>query len=172
MLLAAALSHSLAGSAPSGAVNCEKSGHWWFRWLEPFNLCVCCGDLTCLRSPKKKSLTVAVTILTATVRIHSFGSHLQTCAHPTWFLLTIILSATVQKSPGAYVSKCGPTSISSDCSLCQMSQNNCYDSQGHWENSSAVGMSVQMSPAVTPGASGPFWKNSPAPLNSDWFIDH
>lgn len=103
---------------------------------------------------------------------HTVCLHLQTCAHPTWFLLTIILSATVQKSPGAYVSKCGPTSISSDCSLCQMSQNNCYDSQGHWENSSAVGMSVQMSPAVTPGASGPFWKNSPAPLNSDSFIDH
>lgn len=35
--------------------------------------------------------------------------------------------------------------------LCQMSQNDCYDSQGHWENSSAAGLSAQMSPAVTPG---------------------
>lgn len=49
------------------------------------------------------------------------------------------------------MSKCRPTSIFSECSLCQMSQNNCYDSQGHWENSSTVGMSVQMSPAVTRG---------------------
>lgn len=64
------------------------------------------------------------------------------------------------------MSECGPTSISSDCSFCQMSQNNCCDSQGHWENSSAVGMSAQMSPAVTLGASGPFWKNSLLHSNS------
>lgn len=81
-------------------------------------------------------------------------------AHPTageMFLLTNNYSkSTVQKSPRAYVSECGSTSISSDCSLCQMSQINCCDSQGHWENSSAVGMSAQMSPAVTPGAARPF----------------
>lgn len=37
--------------------------------------------------------------------------------------------------------------------LCQMSQNDCCDSQGRWENSSAAGLSTQMSPAVTLGAS-------------------
>ena len=47
-----------------------------------------------------------------------------------------------------------------------MSQNNCCDSQGHWENSSAVGMSVQVSPAVTLRASGPSRKNSLLHSNS------
>lgn len=57
--------------------------------------------------------------------------------------------------------RCGPSSVSPDRSLCQMSQNNCYDSQGHWENSSAAGLSAQMSPAVTPGGPpDPPWNNS------------
>lgn len=84
-----------------------------------------------------------------------------TCWHLTWFLWTVTPSVTVCKSPGACESRCGPSSVSSDRSLCQMSQNNCYDSQGHWENSSAAGLSAQMSPAVTPGGPpDPPWNNS------------
>lgn len=48
--------------------------------------------------------------------------------------------------PGVDPRPCPPTTT-----LCQMSQNGCYDSQGHWENSSAAGLSARMSPAVTPG---------------------
>lgn len=58
----------------------------------------------------------------------------------------------IKRSPGAYVS--------SHCSLYQMSQNNYYDSQGQREKSSAVQMSVQMNPSVTPGASRPSYERT------------
>lgn len=61
---------------------------------------------------------------------------------------------------------CPPTAT-----LCQMSQNDCYDSQGRWENSSGAGLSAQMSPAVTPGASGPFLQKQSAPVNTHSFHD-
>lgn len=81
--------------------------------------------------------------------------------------LTACLTAAY-KSPRAYMSKCRPTSISAR-SLYQ-SPCDCYDSQGQWENSSAVGTPAQMSRAVTPEASRPF-REKPAPSHLASFID-
>lgn len=81
--------------------------------------------------------------------------------------LTACLTAAY-KSPRAYTSKCRPTSISAR-SLYQ-SPCDCYDSQGQWENSSAVGTPAQMSRAVTPEASRPF-REKPAPSHLASFID-
>lgn len=60
------------------------------------------------------------------------------------------------KSPRAYVSKCGPPSRSARCLYQRLE--GCYDSQGQWENGGALGTPAQMSPAVTPEASGPLGK--------------
>lgn len=125
---------------------------------------VCCWNLTFLWSKQEE--------ITHRQQLYEFSRILfwrrvcgrlvqSTCWHLTWFLWTVTPSVTVCKSPGACESRCGPSSVSSDRSLCQMSQNNCYDSQGHWENSSAAGLSAQMSPAVTPGGPpDPPWNNS------------
>lgn len=152
----------LSWSSPNGAVGFEKSAGQEARSLS--NQSRQSDDIT-LRGSIELWLGGSRGILSSALPLLLFDAHLlweegHANAANLYTSNEVLLSndyltacTAVHNSPRAYVSKCGPTSISA-CSLYQ-SLCDCYDSQGQWENSSGVGTPAQMSRAVTPETSRP-----------------